>query len=370
DLLVVQLRLGVGPVHDELDVVGAELEETERLERQLGVLDGRKVHVDQHHDVVGLLDERQDQLVEHRRRVDDDVVVVLFEDVEHLHQAGGRDVVGERRLERRRQDLETARVLGQQRVEELGVEVMQLVGRVHHCETGLELEHQADVSELEVGVHQHNLLVRETIEKEGEVGRQHGLAAAALGRHHGDDATFLTTWRTSGSRTTAEDVVGELLDRRLDLLLVERGLDDVGHPGPHAPPQEVGGDLVGHQHQHHGRVGVVEAADLVHVGFRVKARAQEDHPDRTGLDGGQGLLDGAGNRKSAVEQLLRPGNEVVVWIDDQEIVLCNRHPATSYRFLSVTEDLLDQVATEQVVDDDTIGLDLDEVVGDRKSTRL
>ena len=50
-------------------------------------------------------------------------------------------------------------MVGEQRVEHLGIEMMQLVGRVHQREPRLELEQQADVAELEVGVDQDDFLV-------------------------------------------------------------------------------------------------------------------------------------------------------------------------------------------------------------------
>ena len=72
---------------------------------------------------------------------------------------------------------------------------MQLVGRVHEREAWLELENEADVSELEVGVDQGDLLVLEAGKKHCQIGGDDGLAGSALGAHDDDDLTFVLVGR-------------------------------------------------------------------------------------------------------------------------------------------------------------------------------
>ena len=217
--------------------------------------------------------------------------------------------------------LKPARMLGEQRVEHLGIQLMQLVSCVHHREARLELEKQADIAELEVGVDQHHLLVRQPVEQQRDIGGHHRLAASALGRGDGDQLASLGPIRfTRGPGCDVaplQDVVGELLDRRLDLRLVEWGLDHVRDTGTHRVPKEIGGDRLGHHHQDQHRILVVQAPHLLH-GLLVAVRGPEqEHPQLARLDGLTRLFDGASYRQPAFEELLGGRDEVIVLVDHQ-----------------------------------------------------
>ncbi len=124
-----------------------------RLQPQLDVLDVGDVHPRHQDDVVGVLDERQDDVVELGRRVDHDVGA---EAPEHLDDPGhvvAGDPLGERGLDRRRQHVEAARlVAGQEALEQLGVEPVHRRDGVHDRVAGGEAQEHGHVPELEVGV--------------------------------------------------------------------------------------------------------------------------------------------------------------------------------------------------------------------------
>ena len=157
DLADVELHLGVGPVEDQVELRHRGVEQPQGLQPDLHVLDVRDVHARDEQHVVADLDQAEDDVVEVGRRVDDDVVgegPQQLDDADHL---GGADLVGERRLERRRQHVEPGGIVpGQQVLQERAVEPVERADGVDDGVLRRQLEHHGDVAELEVGVDQHD----------------------------------------------------------------------------------------------------------------------------------------------------------------------------------------------------------------------
>ena len=76
DVVRRQADLVVGAVEHQVPVVRDEVQEVERLDGDLGVLDGRHVEGGNDEALVGLVERVEDLVVEARRGVDDDVVEV------------------------------------------------------------------------------------------------------------------------------------------------------------------------------------------------------------------------------------------------------------------------------------------------------
>ena len=71
-------------------------------------------------------------------------------------------------------------MLGKERRQELAIELMELVGSVDHRETRLQLKHQTHVAELEIGVDQTDLSVRNPVQEQGQIGSKNCLATTTL----------------------------------------------------------------------------------------------------------------------------------------------------------------------------------------------
>ena len=100
-----------------------------------------------------------------------------------LHHLGGADLVGEGRLERRREDQQARRLVPHQELaQQGGIEPVEGPDRVDDRVLGRQLEHHGHVAELEVGVDQDHRPVRWLAGQDHrQVGRQHRLPRSALG---------------------------------------------------------------------------------------------------------------------------------------------------------------------------------------------
>src|SRR6185312_15345924 len=87
DLVLLQADLGAGLVQKQVTAVLRVVQQVERLQGELHVLDGGNVHRGDQQELVGTVERREHRPVEERRRVDDDDVVALLGDREQMAEA-------------------------------------------------------------------------------------------------------------------------------------------------------------------------------------------------------------------------------------------------------------------------------------------
>src|SRR5579859_2330367 len=148
----------VGAVDDHLDAVAGDSQPLEDPQRQLRLLHRREAEVDQHHDAAGPLQCLQRHLPEVRAGVDHDVVEAGLEDLQDRPGVLGGDQVGELRALGAEEDLEPARRLGHQRLDELAVDVGKGLHDLVDVPARIEAEEHPEVTELEVEVEERRSL--------------------------------------------------------------------------------------------------------------------------------------------------------------------------------------------------------------------
>jgi hypothetical protein len=160
-------------------------------------------------------------------------------------------------------------------------------------------------------------------EQQGEVGGGDRLPRTTFGRHHHHHLAFAPLGGGGGDRRSGaplEEVVGELLDGRLDLLLGEGSFDDVLDPGPHGRLEHPRGDGFRHRHDDQGRVLVAELAHRVDRLLGGKRRPHQDHPQHPAVHGGDGLGNRTGGGEPPIEEALGLVDERRLLVDYQQIV--------------------------------------------------
>ena len=222
------------------------------------------------------------------------------------------DLVGERRLQRRREHQQARGLVGhEQALEEPGVEAVDGADRVDDRVLRRELEHHRDVAELEVGVDQARPGARSCGQEDGEVGRHDRLAGAALGGEDRDDLALLPRLeleagrrpRRRGHRSGRAEVVGHPPDGAGELAGVDRHGEDVLDAGSQGLLEQDGGELGGDQD------GPQLAMSLEHLlrGGQATAggagRPENDHHGGAVQHPGQRL--DAGHRPSTLAELGR-----------------------------------------------------------------
>ena len=297
--------LGVGAVEDDPPLLPRVVEQVERLERELEVLQRRDVQRGQQAEHVARVERGQHVVGERRRRVDDDEVEHALEDAQHVGDQRRRDAFRRARLDRRDQRRQAGGVRRQQSGEAGLVERAGQRDGVGDRVRGEELQRDRDVAEREVEVDQADLASPAVGEGDGEVGRERGLAAAALGREDRHDPAaraFLLA-----------------VDRSLDLLTdlsadVVRPADRVGQRGQLA----IGDDLPDAGSERLGEHARVEApADHDHAERRVLAADGAGEVEcRLGVDRDPEDDDGLPRRLVEVPaHLVEPGQERAVAAD-------------------------------------------------------
>src|SRR3954451_1772122 len=190
DLALAQPDLRVRPVQDVPDPRRREREELERLHREAHVLEGRHVEAAQDEQLVRPVERREHRAVEERRGVDDDRVVALACNLEQSGDLRLGDELGVLRAQRRREDVEPARMLRRVAGELLHVEFSGCHDEVIDRLLGLDAHHDRRIAELQVEVEQQRLATL-LGERSREVRRGDRLAGAALRREHRDHAAGL-----------------------------------------------------------------------------------------------------------------------------------------------------------------------------------
>ena len=192
DVADVEVHACVRPVEHELQLAAGQREQVERLDADLQVLDARDVHARDEQDVVGLLDQREHDVVEVRRHVDDDEVEHPPQHADDADHLLGRDLVARRRLDRRAQHAQRRRfVRREQAVHQLLVGGLDRAGGVGRRVQRRDAEQHRDVAELQVAVDEHDAAGRVRREHDRQVRRDDALADAALGREGDDDLAEL-----------------------------------------------------------------------------------------------------------------------------------------------------------------------------------
>ena len=160
----------------------ANRQQVEGLDADLEVLDARDVDTGDQEDIVGLFEQREHDVVEVRRHVDHDVVEHRAQHAHHADHLFGGDALAGRRLDGRAQHAQCRRfVRREETVHQLRVD------RVDHRRPrrrGVlrrDSEEHCDVTELKVGVDEHDPARIARREQHGEVRRDDALADATLG---------------------------------------------------------------------------------------------------------------------------------------------------------------------------------------------
>ncbi len=201
DVVGPQAHLGVGPVeHDDPGVLGAA-EHVEGVDGDPEVLHGRDVERGDEDEGIGEVARRQHVLGERRRRVDDDVVVVL---PSHLEQLGGdvdRDPVGIARVVRGADHVEAAVLVHGDEASTASSSMWPLIATASKIDLrGHQLQADRDVAEREVEVDEQRLDARCSRGGRAEVRGQGRLADAALGGEDRDDLALLGRRHPSSDR--------------------------------------------------------------------------------------------------------------------------------------------------------------------------
>ena len=269
-----QADLGVGPVEDHAPLVARVVEQVERLQRQLEVLQGGDVERRHEPEHLARVEGREHVVGERRRRVDDDVVEHAAQDPQHVGDQVGGDALRSPRLERRDQRREPGRVRCEQAGEPGLVERAGERDRVGDGVGREELQGDRDVAEGQVEVDQADLLATVLGQRHGEVRRDRRLPAAALGREDRDDPS---AGRVVVALVAALELMADLAP---DLVgpshgVGQRGELAVGDDLAHAGAQGLG---------EHG--GVQPAADQDHAeGGVLPADGARERERRLGVDG-------------------------------------------------------------------------------------
>ena len=145
-----------------------------------------RLAIEQH--LVGLFEQREHDVVEVRRHVDDDEVEHRAQHAHHADHLLGRDPLARRRLDRRAQHAQRRRfVRREEAVHQLRVDGLDHRGRVGRRVLRRHAEEHRVVAELEVGVDEHDPPGVAGREQHREVGRDDALADATLGREGDED---------------------------------------------------------------------------------------------------------------------------------------------------------------------------------------
>src|SRR5436190_6298749 len=107
-----QAHLGARAVEEQMAPLLRVVQQVERLQRQLDVLDRRDVERGDEQELVGAVERREHRPVEARRGVDDDHVVALLGDGEQVAEALLGDELGILGPKRRRQDVHAGLMRG------------------------------------------------------------------------------------------------------------------------------------------------------------------------------------------------------------------------------------------------------------------
>ena len=179
--------LGIRAVHHH----GADLprigEQVQHVQRDAEVLESGHVRGGEQHVMVGGIHGDQHVLAELGWRIHHHVIEDAAQHGQQLADQRWRDLLGVAGSNRRQQHLQARPVAGQQRGGAGGVQVASHRQRVHHGPRRVELHADRDVAEREVQVDDAHPVAGPLGQHHAQVGSERGLAAAALGREHGDD---------------------------------------------------------------------------------------------------------------------------------------------------------------------------------------
>ena len=131
-------------------------------------------------------------------RVDDDVVVALAQNLEHLEDVLRLDVVGRVGLARRGEQGEVGGVRREVALEQRVVNARAVLDQIGDGEFRLDAEEEAEVARLQVQINEHG----RRAERGGEVGGDEGRAAAALAGKDGDRRGRASSALPAGRRRT------------------------------------------------------------------------------------------------------------------------------------------------------------------------
>ena len=262
----------------------ATVTQVEGLHADLEVLHARDVHAADEQHVVRRLDEREREVVEGRRKVDDDVAALRLQRRAHRDELVGCDARRERRLGRCGQHEQAAVVAGQDRPHHLGVAEVHRGGRVDDGLLRRDPEEDGDVAELHVGVDERDRLVEMLGHAHRDVDRDGALAHPALGREHDHEPARVDPAAGrdgQAGRRVREDLTdaGDGLRERVALLLE---LDRVPGAGAQRLLEQVGVQL-GHD-EHRAELGVRrrQAVDLLEAERSDEPGAEHGHERTAG----------------------------------------------------------------------------------------
>ena len=159
------------------------------LDQALRVTQTRHRHLGDDVELVGAEQHRLGPREPGARHVDDDIVEIGRDQVEHAHHDIGVERAHLRRVRRCCEHAKAARMLGEHDVEQLAVESLRLVLDLGDVEARLEVEIFGAGALLEVEVDDagRGAARRRVVQLEGSLQRQRGGADAAGGRHEGVD---------------------------------------------------------------------------------------------------------------------------------------------------------------------------------------
>ena len=217
----------------------------------------------------------------------------------------------------------------QQALEQRFVEFVDVAGDVNDRVLGIDLQRDADVAELQVGVeHDHPFRLAPHGQGERRVGAGHGLAGATLGRHDRDD--LADSGPADGIGVVPFDRLGNDAKRIFDLPDRERRFDDVLESGTERRLQDIGRHVLRHQDEGQIRLDVEQQARLGDSSLMGVCRTDECHLYALFDEAALGIGDVPSRmRLVSLEEVAGVLDKTFVWIDEEDRV---RGGATGQRF--------------------------------------
>ncbi len=196
-------------------------------------------------------------------------------------------------------------MLDEQALQQRQVEPIQRAHCVDHRVLGRQLEHDGDVTELQIGVDQHDRSRAPPSQGDRQVGGHHRLAGAALGGEHGDDPAKLAGGvdhvAHGGHRRRHHQARGHPGHGLGQLRRLDRGLEHVLDTRAQRSLEHLGRQLVGHHDGAHVSPRGQQLLDGGQLGAAGERRTQDDHDGDRSQTGGQ-VVDG-GERCGPLPQL-------------------------------------------------------------------
>src|SRR5437667_4068211 len=175
-------------VRDQLHLVAAVPELLGDLHEHAYVLEARDLERHEREDHIGHIEHRDHLLLERGPCVDHDVGVALAQELEDVLHVRAGDELSRLRRRRREENLAAGRVRDEDRLEDIGVGVVERPDEIGDgLRLGAHVEDHGDVAEGKAPIDEDDGLLRELMQRDGEVRRDRRPADATFWREERDD---------------------------------------------------------------------------------------------------------------------------------------------------------------------------------------